>query len=104
MCNFIGHQNTTGGKLIIFQTSLPTFGPGSIKHREDPKLYNTDKERSLFGPQDSYYKNLAINCVDSGICIDLFLFPNTYIDIATIGKFIINGRLISISFLSNNIN
>ncbi|CAG8538284.1 12091_t:CDS:10 [Funneliformis mosseae] len=77
--------NSNGGKLIIFQTSLPTFGPGSIKHREDPKLYNTDKERSLFGPQDSYYKNLAINCVDSGICIDLFLFPNTYTDIATIG-------------------
>ncbi|GES88569.1 Sec23/Sec24 family protein [Rhizophagus clarus] len=46
--------NTTGGKLIIFQTSLPTFGPGAIKHH-------------------------------SGICIDLFLFPNTYIDIATIG-------------------
>ncbi|PKK64784.1 hypothetical protein RhiirC2_665880 [Rhizophagus irregularis] len=77
--------SATGGKLIIFQTSLPTFGPGAIKHREDSKLYNTDKERSLFCPQDSYYKNLAINCVDAGICVDLFLFPNTYLDIATIG-------------------
>ncbi|KAF0507910.1 ER to Golgi transport-related protein [Gigaspora margarita] len=77
--------NETGGKLLIFQTALPTFGPGSIRHREDSKLYNTDKERSLFGPQDNYYKTLAVNCVDSGICIDLFLFPNTYIDVATIG-------------------
>ncbi|CAG8583784.1 1871_t:CDS:10 [Diversispora eburnea] len=77
--------NETGGKLLLFQTALPTFGPGSIKQREDPKIYNTDKERSLFSPQDNYYKTLATNCVDSGICIDLFLFPNTYVDIATIG-------------------
>ncbi|CAG8723248.1 20660_t:CDS:10, partial [Dentiscutata erythropus] len=75
----------TGGKLLIFQTALPTFGPGAIRHREDSKLYNTDKERTLFGPQDNYYKTLAVNCVDSGICIDLFLFPNTYVDVATIG-------------------
>ncbi|CAJ0645261.1 9784_t:CDS:2 [Entrophospora sp. SA101] len=55
-------------------------------HREDTKLYNTDKEKTLYAPQDTYYKTQAINCVDSGICIDLFLFPNTYIDVATIGK------------------
>ncbi|CAG8719921.1 5381_t:CDS:2, partial [Racocetra fulgida] len=78
--------NETGGKLLIFQTALPTLGPGSIRHREDSKLYNTDKEKTLFGPQDNYYKTLAVNCVDSGICIDLFLFPNTYIDVATIGE------------------
>ncbi|CAG8441458.1 9081_t:CDS:10 [Acaulospora colombiana] len=77
--------NEIGGKLVIFQTTLPTYGPGSIKHREDSKVYNTDKERLLFGPQDNYYKTLATSCVDSGICVDLFLFPNSYIDIATIG-------------------
>ncbi|CAG8568852.1 15714_t:CDS:10 [Acaulospora morrowiae] len=75
----------TGGKLIIFQTTLPTYGPGSIKHREDSKIYNSDKERTLFGPQDNYYKTLATECVDSGISVDMFLFPNSYIDVATIG-------------------
>ncbi|CAG8555774.1 1225_t:CDS:10 [Paraglomus occultum] len=75
----------TGGKLIVFQTTLPNFGPGAIKYRDDPKLYNTEKEKTLFGPQDLFYKNLAIDCVDAGICIDLFLFPNSYVDVATIG-------------------
>ncbi|CAG8524509.1 10789_t:CDS:10 [Ambispora leptoticha] len=77
--------NETGGKVLVFQTSLPISGPGAIRHRDDPKLYNTEKEKTLFGPQDGYYKNLAIDCVDAGIAIDLFLFPITYIDVATIG-------------------
>ncbi|KAG9304124.1 hypothetical protein G9A89_019686 [Geosiphon pyriformis] len=75
----------TGGKVMIFQTSLPISGPGAIRHRDDGKLYNSEKERSLFGPQDGYYKSIAVDCVDSGISIDLFLFPMAYIDVATIG-------------------
>ncbi|KAF9578123.1 COPII coat Sec23p-Sfb3p heterodimer component, partial [Lunasporangiospora selenospora] len=74
-----------GGKLIIFQTALPTFGPGALKHRDDSKLYGTDKERTLYAPQDDFYKKLAESCVDAGLCIDLFLFPTAYMDVATIG-------------------
>ncbi|KAF9185975.1 COPII coat Sec23p-Sfb3p heterodimer component [Haplosporangium sp. Z 767] len=74
-----------GGKLIMFQTSLPTFGPGPLKHREDTKLYGTDKERTLFAPLDDFYKKLAESCVDAGLSIDLFLFPNAYIDVASLG-------------------
>lgn len=29
--------------------------------------------------------NLAKECVSNGVSIDLFLFPNSYIDVATIG-------------------
>ncbi|KAF9427642.1 COPII coat Sec23p-Sfb3p heterodimer component [Podila epigama] len=74
-----------GGKLMIFQTSLPTFGPGALKHRDDSKLYGTDKERTLYAPQDDFYRKLAEQCVDAGLSIDLFLFPNAYIDVATLG-------------------
>ncbi|KAF9383024.1 COPII coat Sec23p-Sfb3p heterodimer component, partial [Mortierella sp. AD011] len=74
-----------GGKLIIFQTSLPTYGPGALKQREDSKLYGTDKERTLYAPQDDFYRNLGESCVDAGLSIDLFLFPNAYIDAATLG-------------------
>ncbi|KAF9300853.1 COPII coat Sec23p-Sfb3p heterodimer component [Mortierella antarctica] len=74
-----------GGKLIMFQTSLPTYGPGALKHRDDSKLYGTDKERTLYAPQDDFYRKLAEQCVDAGLCIDLFLFPNAYIDVATLG-------------------
>jgi protein transport protein SEC24 len=74
-----------GGKLMLFQTSLPTYGPGALKHRDDSKLYGTDKEKTLYAPQDDFYKKLAESCVDAGLSIDLFLFPNAYVDVATLG-------------------
>ena len=63
-------------------------------------MYNTEKEKILFGPQDHFYKTLAVNCVDAGICIDLFLFPNNYIDVATIGI----GTMIEYLFIQIDIS
>lgn len=45
----------------------------------------TDKEKSLFSPQDDFYQKLAGKCVESGVGVDLFLFPNAYIDVASVG-------------------
>ncbi|KAF9141412.1 COPII coat Sec23p-Sfb3p heterodimer component [Mortierella sp. GBA39] len=74
-----------GGKLIVFQTSLPMSGPGALRHRDELKLYGTEKEKTLYAPQDDFYKKLAESCVDAGFSIDLFLFPNAYVDVATLG-------------------
>lgn len=74
-----------GGQVNIFLTSLPTIGPGGLKQREDTKLYNTEKESSLFNPVDPWYRQMAEDCSLAGIAINLFLFPSQYIDIATIG-------------------
>ncbi|KAM7048005.1 protein transport protein Sec24C isoform 1-T2 [Acridotheres tristis] len=74
------------GKLFIFHTSLPIAeAPGKLKNRDDRKLVNTDKEKTLFQPQTSFYNNLAKDCVAQGCCVDLFLFPNQYLDVATLG-------------------
>uniref|UniRef100_H3A4W2 SEC24 homolog D, COPII coat complex component n=1 Tax=Latimeria chalumnae TaxID=7897 RepID=H3A4W2_LATCH len=74
------------GKLFVFQSSLPTAeAPGKLKNRDDRKLVNTDKEKTLFQPQTSIYENLAKECVANGCCVDLFLFPNQYVDVATLG-------------------
>nr|XP_048714933.1 protein transport protein Sec24C isoform X5 [Caretta caretta] len=74
------------GKLFIFHTSLPIAeAPGKLKNRDDRKLINTDKEKTLFQPQTSFYSNLAKDCVAQGCCVDLFLFPNQYLDLATLG-------------------
>ncbi|NXO17809.1 SC24C protein, partial [Oriolus oriolus] len=74
------------GKLFIFHTSLPIAeAPGKLKNRDDRKLINTDKEKTLFQPQTSFYNNLAKYCVAQGCCVDLFLFPNQYLDVATLG-------------------
>ncbi|XP_056324942.1 protein transport protein Sec24C isoform X3 [Danio aesculapii] len=74
------------GKLFIFHSSLPIAeAPGKLKNREDKKLVGTDKEKSLFQPQVSFYNTLAKDCVAQGCCVDLFLFPNQYVDVATLG-------------------
>lgn len=97
------------GKLFVFHTSLPIAeAPGKLKNREDKKLIGTDKEKvgggagawapswwahltshfclqALFQPQTSFYNTLAKDCVAQGCCVDLFLFPNQYVDVATLG-------------------
>ncbi|CAN2388912.1 Sec23/Sec24 beta-sandwich domain [Pristimantis euphronides] len=74
------------GKLFIFHSSLPTAEvPGKLKNRDDRRLINTDKEKTLFLPQSNVYDSLAKECVENGCCVDLFLFPNQYIDVASMG-------------------
>uniref|UniRef100_A0A4W3GYE0 SEC24 homolog D, COPII coat complex component n=1 Tax=Callorhinchus milii TaxID=7868 RepID=A0A4W3GYE0_CALMI len=74
------------GKLFIFHSSLPTAeAPGKLKNRDDRKLVNTDKEKTLFQPQSNCYETLAKDCVANSCCVDLFLFPNQYVDVATMG-------------------
>ncbi|KAJ7987783.1 hypothetical protein DPEC_G00330090 [Dallia pectoralis] len=73
------------GKLFVFHSSLPIAeAPGKLKNREDKKLVGTDKEKALFQPQSSFYSNLSKECVAQGCCVDLFLFPNQYVDVATL--------------------
>ncbi|XP_054248143.1 protein transport protein Sec24D isoform X1 [Indicator indicator] len=74
------------GKLFIFHSSLPTAeAPGKLRNRDDKKLLNTDKEKTLFQPQVNAYEALAKDCVANGCCVNLFLFPNQYVDIASMG-------------------
>lgn len=76
---------STGGQVNVFQASLPTIGPGSLRHREDTKLYGTDKERTLFVPGDPLYRQVAEECAEAGIGLNVFLFPSQYIDVASVG-------------------
>ena len=75
------------GKLMIFHSSLPNFNaPGRLAMRDDRKLKGTAKEKVLLQPADQYYTKLAQDCVAAGCGIDLFIFPNAFIDIATISE------------------
>lgn len=72
--------------MNIFLSTIPTVGPGALKHREDTKLYGTEKEKNLFVAQDGFYRGAAEECVEAGIGINVFFFPSQYIDVATIGE------------------
>eukprot|EP00058_Branchiostoma_floridae_P016439 XP_002601927.1 hypothetical protein BRAFLDRAFT_59653 [Branchiostoma floridae] len=91
------------GKLFVFQTSLPLAeAPGKLKNRDDRKLLGTDKEKTLFQPQTSFYQTLGKECVAQGCCVDIFLFPNQYVDVATVSEVckLTGGQLYKYNFFT----
>ncbi|CAL1266343.1 unnamed protein product [Larinioides sclopetarius] len=72
------------GKLLIFHSTIPNAdAPGKLPHREGQKLLGTDKQKIALAPQTDFYSKLAQECVAAGCAVDLFLFPNAYVDIAS---------------------
>ncbi|KNA11292.1 hypothetical protein SOVF_136540 [Spinacia oleracea] len=75
-----------GGKLLIFQNTLPSIGLGRLRLRgEDPRVYGTDKEASLRVPEDPFYKQMAAECTKYQIGINVYAFSDKYTDIASLG-------------------
>ncbi|OQV24771.1 Protein transport protein Sec24C [Hypsibius exemplaris] len=75
------------GKIFVFNFSLPVLdAPGKLKNRDNRELLGTDKEKTLLRPQVPDYTDLAKECVAVGCSVDLFLFPNSYIDVATLSE------------------
>ncbi|KAL1211925.1 Protein transport protein SEC24 A [Cardamine amara subsp. amara] len=79
-------MNQLGGKLLIFQNSLPSLGAGRLKLRgDDPRVYGTDKEYALRGAEDPFYKQMAADCTKFQIGINVYAFSDKYTDIASLG-------------------
>ncbi|TRY71003.1 hypothetical protein TCAL_17342 [Tigriopus californicus] len=75
------------GKLIIFHHNLPVAeAPGKLKNRDDRKLLATEKEKTVLTPQTKFYNEVGQECVAVGCSVDLFLFNNAYIDVATLSQ------------------
>lgn len=67
-------MEAVGGKLLLFQTSVPNVGVGKITQRDNPTLYNTDSEHRLRVPEDIFFKKFAAEASKSQISIDVFSF------------------------------
>uniref|UniRef100_A0A6P4EQB4 Protein transport protein Sec24C n=1 Tax=Drosophila rhopaloa TaxID=1041015 RepID=A0A6P4EQB4_DRORH len=79
--------SNASGKLLVFNSTLPIAeAPGKLKNRDDRKLLGTDKEKTVLTPQTTAYNQLGQECVQQGCSVDLFVFNNAYIDLATIGQ------------------
>lgn len=78
----------TGGKIIGTIASLPTWGPGALSLRDDPKVHGTDGERKLFTTEHTGWRETAGHLAEAGIGVDMFIAApsGTYMDVATIGK------------------
>ncbi|ORX54745.1 hypothetical protein BCR36DRAFT_282595 [Piromyces finnis] len=70
------------GKIIAFQSILPDIGLGALKVKNPDE----EKEATLFQPSDKFYAQFIKDCVQNKTCIDLFLFPHQYMDIATLSS------------------
>eukprot|EP01018_Ginkgo_biloba_P004601 Gb_11357 [translate_table: standard] len=75
-----------GGKLLIFQSTLPSLGVGRLKLRgDDPRIYGTDKEYTIRIAEDQFYKQMAADLTKYQIGVNLYAFSNNYTDIASLG-------------------
>ncbi|XP_047309230.1 protein transport protein Sec24-like At3g07100 [Impatiens glandulifera] len=75
-----------GGKLLIFQSTLPSLGVGRLRLRgDDVRVYGTDKEHSLRISEDPFYKQMAADCTKYQIAINVYAMSDKYTDIASLG-------------------
>ncbi|KAK2975141.1 hypothetical protein RJ640_010821 [Escallonia rubra] len=75
-----------GGKLLIFQNTLPSLGVGRLRLRgDDIRVYGTDKEHVLRIPEDPFYKQMAADFTKYQIAVNVYAFSDKYTDIASLG-------------------
>jgi len=74
-----------GGKMSVFQSLLPQLGDGALGVRENHQIMGTVDEVKLLRPSDAWYKDTAVEFSRSQISVDMYLFPRSYIDVATLG-------------------
>ncbi|XP_077250435.1 protein transport protein SEC24 C-like [Tasmannia lanceolata] len=81
-------MKSTGGRLLVFQSVLPSVGIGALSAREAEGRTNVsagEKEiHKLLQPADKTLKTMAIELAEYQVCVDVFITTQTYIDIASI--------------------
>jgi protein transport protein SEC24 len=74
-----------GGKMLVFQSIQPNMGDGALKPRENPAIMGSGSEVKLLRSDSEWYKDTAIEFSRQQISVDMFLFPYSYIDLASLG-------------------
>ncbi|GMI77120.1 hypothetical protein like AT4G32640 [Hibiscus trionum] len=81
-------MKSTGGKLLVFQSVMPSVGIGALSSREAEGRTNMsagEKEaHKLLLPADKILKTMAIEFAEYQVCVDVFVTTQTYVDIASI--------------------
>ena len=78
-------QRMLGGQICLFLSALPTVGLGKLTPRDDPTVYNTDKEKALFTAASPFWRTVSDELAESGVGVNVFFFPDQYTDVASIG-------------------
>ena len=80
-----------GGKMLVFQSCLPTLGgaagalpPGSPRELSIQRVCGTPDEMNVLNSSTAWYRDTGIEFSKAQICVDMFLFPTSYIDAANV--------------------
>ncbi|CAH8307444.1 unnamed protein product [Eruca vesicaria subsp. sativa] len=83
-------MKSTGGKLMVFQSVLPSIGIGALSSREADGRANSsadEKEANkLLQPADKTLRTMAIEFAEYQVCVDLFITSQAYVDMASISE------------------
>lgn len=74
---------SSGGRITVFQATLPNREPGGLQPREDPSQRASGDVKHL-NPVTDFYKKLAVECSSQQVAVDLFLVNSQFVDVATI--------------------
>ncbi|KAK3017807.1 hypothetical protein RJ639_003664 [Escallonia herrerae] len=81
-------MKSSGGKLLVFQSVLPSIGICALSAREAEGRANVsaaEKEaHKLLQPADKNLKTMAIEFAEYQVCVDVFITTQTYVDITSI--------------------
>merc|ERR1719323_890145 len=95
------------GKLIVFHHNLPVAeAPGKLKNRDDRKVLATEKEKTVLTPQTKSYNEFGQECVSVGCTVDMFLFNNAYVDVATLSQVcrLTGGQMYKYTYFQPDLN
>ena len=87
-----------GGQAVFLTSSGCTVGPGTHSApngtplADEGNLYDTDKEKQLFTPKDSLWKDLGEELAETGVGVSMFVATSasggmTSVDFGSIGEF-----------------
>lgn len=57
---------------MVFASTINTLGSGSVQARDDSKLYNSDKEKTLLQPANDHFTKLAAECIKDRVTVDIY--------------------------------
>jgi protein transport protein SEC24 len=78
----------TGGRLVVFQSTIPQQGEGKLGNRERFAAYGSDEERSLYTPvsghaSSMFYSDLAKHAAAKGVCVVHSVLTSSNVDLPT---------------------
>lgn len=77
-------MKSVGGKMSVFQSVMPSLGDGALKPRENHRAMGTPEEVKILRPENTWYKDTAVEFSRAQISVDMYLFPQQYIDVSAL--------------------